>query len=98
VISEAGLPEPLRQYEVSAGGWSVGRVDGAYPDIMLALEADGYEWHSAKAEWLRDRRRQNALVALGWAVLRFTWEDAGRPMAFLGWLKGTIELRTVTAL
>lgn len=93
VIDAAELPAPLRQFRIYRDGIPVCRADGAYPALLIALEADGYEWHSAKPEWLRDRRKQNLLVAMGWVILRFTWEDAHRPATFLRCLKETLEVR-----
>lgn len=39
----------------------------------LILEADGRRWHSRRADFERDRARDNAAAARGLAVLRFTW-------------------------
>jgi very-short-patch-repair endonuclease len=93
LILEAGLEEPVRQFRIYLDGIPIKRADGAYPRLLIALEADGYEWHSAKAEWLRDRRQQNLLTAMGWVVLRFTWEDAARPATFVACLRETLEAR-----
>lgn len=93
-IRRAGFPRTARQLCIYDDDLFVARVDGAYPDLLVALEADGYEWHSAKPEWLKDRRRSNYLVSLGWVVLHFTWEDAARPASFLHALERTLALRT----
>jgi very-short-patch-repair endonuclease len=50
------------------------------PDLLfdhhrLVVEVDGYAFHSAAAEFQRDRERQNQLVLAGFTVLRFTWID-----------------------
>jgi very-short-patch-repair endonuclease len=66
------LPEPKHQYPSRAG---TRRIDFAYPESMLAIEIDGFNPHSGKRAWQYDRVRQNELVAEGWTVLRFTWED-----------------------
>lgn len=50
-------------------------LDVAFPDRRLAIEIDGYQFHSSVRAFERDRLRQNALVAAGWTVLRFTWWD-----------------------
>lgn len=52
----------------------------ARPDLVdtrlrIVLEADSFEWHGQRAALRRDARRYNALVADGWLVLRFSWED-----------------------
>ncbi|MFI7674011.1 DUF559 domain-containing protein [Actinophytocola sp. NPDC049390] len=62
-------------------GWRCGyRVGGyaldlAFPEARLAIEVDGWAWHSDVQRFRHDRRRQNALVLTGWTVLRFTWHD-----------------------
>lgn len=43
--------------------------------LGLVLEADSFEWHGDRAALRRDARRYNLLVADGWIVLRFAWED-----------------------
>ena len=50
-------------------------IDLAFPDARLAVEVDGRAHHSDARAFRRDRQRQNDLVAAGWTVLRFTWED-----------------------
>ncbi|HET6296152.1 MAG TPA: DUF559 domain-containing protein [Kribbella sp.] len=41
----------------------------------LALEADGYLFHGGRADFAADCRRYDELVAAGWLVLRFTYEQ-----------------------
>lgn len=41
----------------------------------LVIEVDGYAYHSGDDRFQRDRTKQNALLAAGWRVLRFTWAD-----------------------
>jgi very-short-patch-repair endonuclease len=57
----------------------VARVDMAWPDRRLALEADGVAWHGDPAALHTDRARQNALAVLGWTTLRTTWADTYEP-------------------
>lgn len=75
---KAGLPVPVVQHEVWESGRLVARIDAAYPDRKIAIEVDGYGPHSSPEAFQRDRTRQNRLVALGWTVLRFTWDDVVR--------------------
>ncbi|MGV3759428.1 MAG: endonuclease domain-containing protein, partial [Actinomycetota bacterium] len=74
----AGLPTPVLQHEVWEAGRFVARIDAAYPDLKIAIEVDGFGPHSSPEAFQRDRTRQNRLVALGWTVLRFTWDDVVR--------------------
>jgi very-short-patch-repair endonuclease len=51
------------------------RIDVAFLEQRLAIEVDGYAYHSKDGAFQRDRSRQNLLILLGWTVLRFTWAD-----------------------
>lgn len=78
-LADAGIPLPLPQFEVfTPGGRFVARLDGAYPASRLGIEFDGQSTHERPEAVLRDRARQNDLLALGWTVLRFTWWDVTR--------------------
>jgi very-short-patch-repair endonuclease len=52
--------------------------DLALPAARIAIEVDGWAWHSDVERFRHDRRRQNALVLARWTVLRFTWDDLTR--------------------
>jgi very-short-patch-repair endonuclease len=77
--AERVLKGLLRQARLS--GWQrahrVGgyEVDFAFVEEQVAIEVDGWAWHSDPARFRRDRERQNNLVLSGWTVLRFTWHD-----------------------
>jgi very-short-patch-repair endonuclease len=43
--------------------------------LQIVLEADSFEWHGGRAALRKDARRYDRLVAAGWRVLRFAWED-----------------------
>jgi len=75
LVRHGDLPLPAFEHEVWHNGRFVARIDAAYPDLMLAIEVDGFAHHSSPDAFQRDRTRQNRLVALGWTVLRFTWTD-----------------------
>lgn len=63
------------------GGWVLGhpfaayRIDLAFVAARVAVEVDGWAWHSDVDRFRADRRKGNALVAAGWDLLRFTWHD-----------------------
>ena len=71
LIVGAGFPRPVLQHRVTVEGRTY-FVDLAYPEQRLAIEVDGYAFHSDRTTFDRDRRRQNDLVNAGWIVLRFT--------------------------
>jgi very-short-patch-repair endonuclease len=66
-----GLPEPVQQHRLTLGSRRC-RIDLAYPDLKLAIEIDGWEFHRTRTAFDEDRARANDLVVAGWHVLRFT--------------------------
>lgn len=72
VVRDAGLPLPVHQHEVVLAG-TRRRIDFAYPELRIAIEVDGYEFHAAPSQFELDRARGNDLVLAGWTVLRFTF-------------------------
>jgi hypothetical protein len=79
----AGLPPPQLQYEIQLGYGSL-HVDAAWPEVRLAVEFDGAAYHAGRDTWQRDLRRDAALAALGWVVLRFSYADVTERPAFCG--------------
>ena len=51
------------------------KVDVAFPKQKVAIETDGWAFHSRQEDFQNDRERQNKIMLLGWQVLRFTWLD-----------------------
>jgi very-short-patch-repair endonuclease len=51
------------------------RVDVAFTGPKVAIEVDGFAFHTDSDVFQRDRMRQNAISLCGWQVLRFTWLD-----------------------
>ena len=47
----------------------------AFPKQKVAIEVDGWAFHSDAEDFHIDRERQNNIALLGWQVLRFTWLD-----------------------
>ncbi|MBO1031075.1 DUF559 domain-containing protein [Tessaracoccus sp. SD287] len=50
-------------------------IDAAFPGAKLALEFDGWAYHSSQAAMESDAERHNYLQLDGWTVLRFTWHS-----------------------
>jgi len=57
------------QYEAGPGSSYV--LDGAFPAIKLAVEADGEIWHNNPNKIQEDRKRDLSLAQQGWTILRF---------------------------
>jgi very-short-patch-repair endonuclease len=74
-MTAGNLPKPVLQHRVKEDGRVVAIVDFAFPSVRVAIEADGYRWHSGRARWKRDLARRNVLTSLGWRVVHITWSD-----------------------
>lgn len=74
LVRDFALPPPVVQYRVMVDGRER-RIDAAYPDRRLAIELDGAQHRMSPAALQADLRRQNALTALGFTFLRFTFDD-----------------------
>jgi hypothetical protein len=75
VLRSAGVPEPQPQWRVYDGRRLHAIVDFAWPAEHVALEVDGFRWHSDPASFAGDRRRANRLQELGWVVYRTTFKE-----------------------
>jgi len=75
MLTARGLPKPRCQFEVRLLSGRRAYLDFAYPEAMLAIEADSYWHHSSLSDWSNDRVRNNELVAAGWRVLPITHQD-----------------------
>ena len=65
----------VANYAVCVDGRVVAVVDVAFVGSLVAVEVDGWAYHSDVDRFRHDRWRQNLLISLGWTVLRFTWAD-----------------------
>lgn len=74
ILRGAGVTGWVAQLPLVVGGRRLS-IDVAFPTAKLAIEIDGFAYHSADDRFQHDRTRQNALIAAGWRVLRFTWAD-----------------------
>lgn len=64
------LPQP--EVNVPLGPFT---VDFLWPTARLVVELDGYRTHAGRAAFEADRARDVELKALGYDVLRFTWQQ-----------------------
>lgn len=50
-------------------------IDIAFIAAKVAIEVDGFAFHSDHEAFQNDRVRQNVISVSGWQILRFTWLD-----------------------
>jgi superfamily II DNA or RNA helicase/very-short-patch-repair endonuclease len=74
-VTEGIAPHVATQHPVTTDDRSY-RLDflltGSH--LQVAVELDGFAYHSSKAAFVYDRIRQNDLTSLGYTVLRFSYE------------------------
>ena len=62
VMIDGGLPMPELQYDVIDRDGRLWRLDFAWPHDKLAVEYDGFDWHSDPDSLRRDRQKRAALL------------------------------------
>ena len=72
VLRGPGMPRLVQQHPVRLPFATV-HLDAAVPELQVAIELDGAAFHGSAAQRERDTRRDVALAALGWVVLRFSY-------------------------
>lgn len=71
LIKRAGLPQPECELVVGKNGEY--RLDFCWPELLLAIEVDGWMYHSSLAAFYGNKSRKNTLTIEGYAVLEYTW-------------------------
>ena len=72
MLTGSGMPRFVRQFPVTLPHGNV-KLDAAIPELRVAIELDGAAFHGDQIARERDIRRDVALAALGWVVLRFSY-------------------------
>lgn len=74
-------------------------IDAVFPDQRIAVELDGYRFHSGAVQWENDHEKRARLVAADWTVLAYSWrqvrDDDG---AFVRRTLGPLLARTLHPL
>jgi very-short-patch-repair endonuclease len=83
LIEAAGLPLPRTQVVLERCDEGVARVDALFDDAKLIIEVDGHHTHSTRRQRQADAQREAALLARGWRVVRFTYEDVTERPAYV---------------
>ncbi|WP_284225870.1 PDDEXK family nuclease [Mycobacterium antarcticum] len=78
MMIDGGLPMPELQYEVIDRSGRLWRLDFAWPDAKVAVEYDGFDFHSDPDALRRDRQKRAALLELGWTVISIVSDDVRR--------------------
>lgn len=87
-LRDTGLHRPATQHEIrEPDGRLVMRVDAAYVDERIGVEADSKRWHASDARFQDDREKRARAAALGWTIVAVTYRQVTtRP----GWVGRTV--------
>lgn len=92
IVVDAGFPPPEAQHPVRNSDGSVRyRLDLSWPELMIAIEYDGYVPHLGRAE--ADAAREEDLRRRGWTVLRANADDLRDPGRLLDGLQNAFAQR-----
>ncbi len=79
LLREAGLGHATAEHTVvDEHGGFIAVVDFAFPDRRLAIEVDGYEFHSSPGAAAARNVRDRQLLDAGWRPLHFMWREVDR--------------------
>jgi hypothetical protein len=82
-LEDHGLPRPDTQFQPNWLKHVNGRVDLAYVDESVIVEADSQRWHGTPEAFQADRTRDNLAQLAGWIILRFTWDDITKRQTYV---------------
>jgi very-short-patch-repair endonuclease len=71
LIKKAKLPQPRCELIVGKNGQY--RLDFSWPELLLAVEVDGWMYHSSFGAFVGNKTRKNSLTVQGYAILEYTW-------------------------
>ena len=74
----AGVPEPVRQLEITTADGKRLRVDFAWVAARVVLEVDGFAHHHGPRKLSADHERRSFLASQGWHVLTTTMAEVRR--------------------
>ena len=90
----AGIGGWRANHEVALRGYGQAFLDLAFTEAKVLVEIDGWAYHRGLRAFLRDARRQNALVLEGWVVIRTNWFELHEaPEAFVANVRDALAAR-----
>lgn len=77
-LMDEGLPEPQLQVPFHDENGLIGYADLVWEDLGVIGEADGLEKYQTREDLIAEKRREDRLRAMGWIVVRWTWDEIFR--------------------
>ncbi len=93
IARSIGMPDPVRQHPVVIDGRRIARIDVAWPEHLVGLEADSEMWHSGPRRGRLARARHNRLTSWGWEMMYASWQDTEDPTELVEQLRRSLRER-----
>jgi hypothetical protein len=90
-VIAGGFPEPEVNYQILEDGIVLAEGDLVLEQLLIWIEYDGFDEHTKREIFRRDRPRQRFVERRGWQVLRMCDSDVRRPAGFWSDLRAAIE-------
>jgi very-short-patch-repair endonuclease len=95
VLKDSTLPPFACQHRVDFTDGKYYVVDFAYAEKRIAVEADGWAYHSDPLAFESDRKKWRTLASRGWLVLCFTYENVTiRPNEIIATVEAALANRS----
>lgn len=77
LIENSALPRPVTQHHVRDRDFDC-YLDFAWPARRVGMECDSLQHHLGERAFRWERKRRRCLIALGWILLEFTYDEVTR--------------------
>lgn len=74
LLTDAGIDGFVVNLQVTLQSGRPAELDIAFEEMKVAIELDGFRYHSSSEAHAADLRRQNEVIADGWTLLRYAPE------------------------
>jgi hypothetical protein len=75
IVAGAAIPPGIRQYELVCTDGRRVVLDRAWPDLGVAIEADGLRWHATAAQVRAGRARSRSIQRSGYLHHSYGWTE-----------------------
>lgn len=94
IIASPLLPPPVQQHVIyDSKGKFIARVDLAFPEVRLGVEAHSRSFHTGIHQEIVDQRRENRAMMEGWQFLYLGWADRKTPLQARRFLERVVARR-----
>ena len=75
IIEGAAIPRGIRQYPMTCADGRQVVLDRAWPELKVAVDADGLRWHGTAAQHRATTARSRSIQNSGYRHLTYGWAD-----------------------